>query len=297
MSDGVAMTKLFWLLFILFASIFSANAQVTILQDNHPNCSTPCSRIAVIFIHGLTGSQETWTNGTGSSFPKLLAEDPVLHDQLDVYSVNYSSLWNSGPPIVQVTRELSSELDNLIKEKRYSKIVFIAHSLGGNIAREYLAHVKLKYGHAALSRFRLVITLGTPFSGASLARFADLFSSNEQIRSLIEIRKNDFLQLLEQTQTDYLSKKLNNQCNSLEFDAGYETRPVGLAVIVSEESATVGATRAAKFDKNHIELPKPPNRDDEVYEWVRNELRMCVEGQARCVNAAAPQLICSTGDF
>jgi pimeloyl-ACP methyl ester carboxylesterase len=293
------MTRLFWLLFIQAALIFSANARVTILQEGNLNCPAPCPRIAVVFVHGLTGSRETWINvSTGSSFPKLLAEDPALQDKLDVYSVNYASLWNSGPPIAQVTRELSTELDHLFKDTRYSKIVFIAHSLGGNIARDYLAHVKLAYGHAALSRFRLVITLGTPFNGASLSNFAYLFSGNEQVRSVIDIRRNDFLQLLEQTQTDYLTKKLNNQCNPLEFDAGYETQPVGgLALIVTKESATVGATRNEGFHKNHIELPKPPNRDDEVYGWVRNELLMCVAGQERCMNATAPQPICSVGDF
>ena len=245
-------TRLFSLLIIQFALIFSASAQVTIIQDGDSSCPTPCSRIAVIFVHGLTGSQKTWANGTGSSFPKLLAEDSTLLGKLDVYSVSYASLWNSGPSIDQVIDEFSTELDNLIKKKRYSKIVFIAHSLGGNIARDYLAHVKHLYGHAALSRFRLVITLGTPFNGASLAKFAELFSSNEQIRSLIDIRKNDFLQLLDRTQSETLQKRINNQCSPLEFDAGYETQPVGLALIVSKESATSRATRTAGFQqKSH----------------------------------------------
>jgi hypothetical protein len=219
--------------------------------------------------------------------------------KIDVYSVQYDSLWNSGPPIVAVTKAVAAQFDDLVQRKRFSKIVFVAHSLGGNIAREYLAHVKLTYGHAALSRFRLVITLGTPFDGASLGGLASLFSTNEQIRSLIDIRKNDFLQLLQETQEDYLQKRLNNLCTPVEFDAVYETEPVGQILVVSRASATVNATRTAGegFAKNHLSLPKPADREDKVYTWVRDEIRLCVAGQARCMNAVTPKQICSVGDF
>ena len=49
-----------------------------------------------------------------------------------------------------------------------------AHSLGGNIVRSYLVHVTARYGHKALSRIRLVVTLGTPYEGADLANLSRL---------------------------------------------------------------------------------------------------------------------------
>lgn len=274
-----------------------AAAEVAVLHQGNGNCAAPCPQLAVIFLHGFTGSQETWNNGAGVSFPKMLAEDPAIGDKLDVYSLSYESLWNSGAPIVETTNQVAAAIDAVVKDKRYGKIVLVAHSLGGNVAREYLAHVKLRYGHAALSRFRLVVTLGTPSEGSELASFAMLFSDNPQLRSLIDIHRSDFLQFLNQTQIDYLSKKINNRCNSLEFDAGYEMKTTGLTLIVSRQSATAGADRTQGFDKNHIELPKPADRQDAVYRWVSDELTLCLNGDDRCVNSADPGPLCASGDF
>lgn len=274
-----------------------AAAEVAMLHQGSGTCPAPCPRIAVIFLHGFTGAQETWRNSAGQSFPQMLAEDPAIGSRLDVYSVSYESLWNSGAPIVETTNQVAAAIDALVTDKRYNKIVLIAHSLGGNISREYLAHVKLRYGHAALSRFRLLITLGTPSNGTALAGFAVLFSDNPQVRSLLDLRRNDFLQFLEQTQIDYTRKRIEHHCNRLEFDAGYETKPTGLTLIVSQDSATAGADRNQGFDKNHVELPKPANRQDKVYEWVSDELTLCLRGESRCMEATIPDLTCANGDF
>jgi pimeloyl-ACP methyl ester carboxylesterase len=227
----------------------------------------------------------------------MLAEDAQLKDKVDVYTLRYESAWNSGPPVVKVTSAIAAQLDPVFKEKRYSKVVFVAHSLGGNIASEYLLHVKLQYGHAALSRFPLVITLGTPFEGASLASLANFFSSNEQIRSLLDIHKNDFLQLLTQSREDIIKKRLTHQCAPLEYAAGFETLPVGgRLLVVSRESATAGATRQQGFAKDHVSLPKPPNQSDPVYSWVRGEIATCLGGQ-NCRASSAGDAMCSLGDF
>jgi pimeloyl-ACP methyl ester carboxylesterase len=276
----------------------TASAQVTLTHNSTSSCAPPCSATAVIFLHGLTGSEETWVNSESrQSFPVMLAEDSQLKDKIDVYTLRYQSLWNSGPPVVQVTSTIAAQLDPLFKEKRYSKVVFVAHSLGGNIASEYLVHVKLKFGHAALSRFPLVITLGTPFQGASLASLANFFSNNEQIRSLLEIRKNDFLQLLTESREDIVKKRLTHHCAPLDYAAGFETLPVsGRLLVVSQESATAGATRQQGFAKDHISLPKPPNQSDGVYSWVKGELATCLSGQ-NCRASSAGDAMCSLGDF
>jgi pimeloyl-ACP methyl ester carboxylesterase len=281
-------------LFLLHIVLCSAaSAQVTLVHNSANTCTAPCSAVAVIFVHGLTGSEETWVEPrSGQSFPKLLAEDSQLKDSIDVYTLQYQSLWNSGPPIVEVTTAVADRLDPLLKEKRYSKVVFVAHSLGGNIASEYLVHVTLNYGHVALSRFPLVITLGTPFEGASLAGLASLFSNNAQIRSLLDIHKNDFLQLLTNSREDFLKKRINHHCAPLEFAAGFETLPVGALLVVSEPS---GDGRQG-FAKDHLSLPKPAGRNDEVYIWVSKEIGFCVGGLS-CKGATNPDPICSVGDF
>jgi pimeloyl-ACP methyl ester carboxylesterase len=294
------MVRLLGICLVLFHGFLgsTANAQVTLTHNSAGSCVAPCSVVAVIFLHGLTGSEETWVNPESrQSFPVMLAEDAQLRDKIDVYTLRYESAWTSGPPVVKVTSAIATQLDPLFKEKRYSKVIFVAHSLGGNIASEYLVHVKSRYGHAALSRFPVVITLGTPFQGSSYAGFVNLFSGNEQVRSLLEIHRNDFLQLLSETREDIVKKRLTHQCAPLEYAAGFETLPVsGRILVVSRESATAGATREKGFAKDHISLPKPPNQSDSVYSWVKGELATCVSGQS-CAVSRAGDAMCSLGDF
>jgi len=124
--------------------------------------------------------------------------------------------------------------------KKYEKTIFIAHSLGGIFVRTYLAHVKQAYGHAALSRFRLIVTLGTPNEGADLANFALLLSQNEHMRVLRPIQVNDFQQFLNHSFDDIKSK--HEPCASLRSYAAYEENPIpGIGLVVEKQSAIQGA--------------------------------------------------------
>jgi pimeloyl-ACP methyl ester carboxylesterase len=94
----------------------SVNAEVTLTHVSNGDPATPCSKVAVIFVHGLTGSQETWVNRTTrQSFSNLLAEDLTLRDKIDVYGIQYDSLWTSGEPIVEVKKALEIPLDEVTK--------------------------------------------------------------------------------------------------------------------------------------------------------------------------------------
>jgi hypothetical protein len=119
------------LLAIFTAPLFIStpvNAEVTLTHVSNSDCSTPCSNVAVIFVHGLAGSQDTWVNKTtGQSFPNLLTEDLTLRDKIDVYTIQYDSLWISGEPVVEVKKALEIPLDELMEKMLYSKVVFVAH--------------------------------------------------------------------------------------------------------------------------------------------------------------------------
>ena len=118
-------------------------------------CSSPC-RFALFFLHGFSGNPDsTWGEGS-SSWPTLVASDPALGSRMDVYKVRYTSSWFSHLNMGTIVAALGSKLDAKMRENKYEKVVLIAHSLGGNVSRNYLNHVKLTYGHTALSRFPLV---------------------------------------------------------------------------------------------------------------------------------------------
>jgi len=252
-----------------------------------PNCTYPCGRTAVIFIHGITGDRSTW-----GTWPELLRDDQALKEEIgifDVYLVGYYSSLNEGPSVPSISRALGRLLDDRLFRKGYSKIVLICHSLGGILCREHLLHVKLRWGHAYLSLFRATITLGTPLQGSEQAnRWIVRASANEQVRVLRTIDVNDFLQLLDNSTQEFTEKRETLGCPELQLYAGYETletpliegTPLPKWEVVSKASATHGVPSARQqgFDKDHRQLVKPTNRGDLVYKWVAGILRACREG-------------------
>lgn len=276
--------------------VFCENPIVRLTTQWAARCDIPCNRTAVIFIHGITGSKATWGDPDGELYwPRMLSKEPGLSSEIDVYQIDYDSNNFSGPAAVTIETELEKQLDKLVEDKQYSKVAFVAHSLGGIFVRTYLMHVKLRYGHTALSRFRAVITLGTPNEGSSLATLASWATSNEQIRVLRPIDVNDFAQLVNKSLREIQEK--HEGCVSLRSFAAFEKRPVfGLGIIVSEQSATLDAFSKIGFDRNHIELPKPVSPVDPVYDWATTLIRHCVTNMED-VCPAKQTLSCPAGDF
>ena len=274
----------------LFTSLMLANTLVfcqekqvvrVIRESAGVECSKPCKKIAVIFVHGLTGSKETWENqDTASYWPTLLATDPNFIDQLEVYRVDYDSfLFKAGPSFIDVLLDLNKKLDTLLFEKNFASVVLIGHSLGGNISRAYQLHIKTEYGHRPLSAFGLTFTLATPMQGSDLAPMAKFASANQQIRVLLPIRVNDFQQLLNASLVSMMNKHQHVYCNKLTLYSAFEENSVGGVMIVARESATANADVIKGFPLNHIQISKPRSREDEIYKWVAAGLDSCVKGE------------------
>jgi pimeloyl-ACP methyl ester carboxylesterase len=254
----------------------------------------PCDRTAVIFVHGIGGDADTWKYDDKTNWPKLLIDDPAIGPKVDVYLVNYNSslLW-SEPSIVETMKEVDYSLDDLFHRRQYKKITMICHSMGGILCRAYLLHVKARYGHRILSKFRLVFEMAVPHDGSPYANFIKLFSASPEIRILTTIDKDDFKQLMEQTLAELLQKHRDQNCPTLSFYAGFEQLPLQLnlplipwpvhgVIIVERRSAIDHADKVAGFDKDHITLVKPTGVDDAVYFWVRENLKACIEGTTLC---------------
>jgi pimeloyl-ACP methyl ester carboxylesterase len=86
----------------------------------------PDSRDALVFIHGWTGNTELW-KGSYSAFPKyrVIVVDLLGHGQSD-------------KPTTEYTMELFAKgVDAVLKKAKVKKAIFVGHSMGMPIARQY----------------------------------------------------------------------------------------------------------------------------------------------------------------
>jgi pimeloyl-ACP methyl ester carboxylesterase len=98
--------------------------------------STPS--MAVVFIHGiLSDSDKCWLHSSGAYWPDLLAGHQPL-DKVGIYDFTHQTGIFSGSyslgDVVDALKE-SLSLDNVTASNR---IIFVAHSMGGIIARRYI---------------------------------------------------------------------------------------------------------------------------------------------------------------
>jgi pimeloyl-ACP methyl ester carboxylesterase len=232
----------------------------------------PCpSRHAIVFIHGVFGSDGTWGSGA-SSWPNLLAQDHRF-DGYDLYLAGYPTsefFWSPGNKIrlTQVAEDFSRRLENLT---HYKSIHIIAHSMGGNIVTTSMIMLKLRRqdAHQILSNVTTIL-LGSPIDGADIAKLGRLLSQDQKLIALKPAAENELPVLVEMGMKAINEKREFMDLRPLALWAGYEMDPVGVDTIVTRESATKIAelSRTCGFHKNHITLVKPASMDDPVYQWT-----------------------------
>ena len=131
------------------------------------------SRTKLVFIHGITSSDvECWTHPeSGTYWPTLLAEDDHLSG-IDVLSFQYHAEKFSGPySIFDAAASLSFDFDRLGLWGQFDHLIFVAHSLGGILSREfYVSNVPNILDHRVKALFFLI---ASPTQGSF---YADLVS-------------------------------------------------------------------------------------------------------------------------
>lgn len=102
------------------------------------------NKTLLLFIHGLGGnSKKTW-----GKFPQLIKQDPQLGSMVDVGFYSYPTTLvripfiSSAPKIQTLADGLASQLKHTYKD--YQRIIIVAHSLGGLVARKYLVNLALQ---------------------------------------------------------------------------------------------------------------------------------------------------------
>ncbi len=206
----------------------------------------------IVFVHGIIGnSRETWTNAA-AYWPDLITQDKDF-DGASIYVYEY-------PTAVGATMSLSEVAENMrlifdtdgVSDHR--NIVFVAHSMGGLVVRNYL----LKYRPVA-DRVRMSYFFSTPTTGSDIAKVISLLPRvGPQLWSM---RPMEQASELANTQLEWQAAhfKFPSHC-------GYETAKTYGFIVVSQASATALCnTLIDPIPADHFNVVKPAGPRSPAY--------------------------------
>ena len=215
----------------------------------------------IVFVHGATGNAiSTWTNeSTGAYWPRLIADDPMFREE-DIFVYEYPSpMFGSSYNINELAEDIRLALSDAVIPN-HKRIIFVVHSMGGLVVRQYL----LKYRDVA-DQVAFVYFYATPTTGSPMATLATLFSHNPQLGNLRPMKADEYLGNL---QRDWLAVP---RLRAIPSYCAYETRNTLTVRIVEQESATnLCNRRLDPIDTNHIDIVKPKSVRDKPYLTFRS---------------------------
>lgn len=220
------------------------------------------SKEAIVFVHGINGDADgTWTNpDTMAYFPKLLLDDPVF-DRFDIYVFEYATGYvTKTSRIDEVGENLRLRVQtDALKDKQ---LVFVAHSMGGNVVRSCLLN-----SHDIAARTPLIVFYGTPSNGSDLANYLKVISDNPQA-SQLATNGDTWIQ---SQQIAWINAGFKTRSY-----AAFETVPTHGVIVVDQGSALLLATHADPISRNHTDLVKPANREDTSYIVLKSAIRSVI---------------------
>jgi hypothetical protein len=220
----------------------------------------------ILFVHGFTGGRNTWKHATDGYFFDQILQSNSIKDNYDVAVFDYyTHLTNLFPAADSLRQKLVSlfksiqpkarknvsieEISLLLRSQirfaleSYSGVVIVAHSMGGLVAKNYIAR-DLEEGK--ISKIKLLLSLAVPHLGANLATFGTLLLNNKQIEDLAPL--SEFCPKLNDTWVKYTVKPEIKY-----FYGAYDS-------IVSQQSA-IGTDNnqqdVISCDDDHLSICKP----------------------------------------
>jgi tetratricopeptide (TPR) repeat protein len=228
----------------------------------------------VIFVHGLGGdAYDTWTNPDGQSWCDWIADE---HPSLAVWTYSYTApmlnWFGNALPLQDAARAMYEVMAN--KPGLLDKpIVFVCHSLGGLMVKQMLreANDRAQPGNDAerlIAATRGVAFAGTPHFGSVHASLLDrlrlwVWPSN----AAAALIKND--PNLRSLNTWYRNWSPVRETEAIRNAVFVESIGTLVGVIVAADSGDGGLPGVLPItipDRHHIDLVKPPTRDDLIHQ-------------------------------
>ena len=137
-------------------------------------------RTVVVFVHGGAGTaQGTWKNAEADrSWPEMMAADEAFRGA-SVFVYSYASPWFRKALSVP---QLGVDMRTVLRDRGvldHRNIVFVAHSMGGLVVKEFLLSFR-EY----VAKTKFVYFFGVPSKGTELTRVARYLTDNPQSRDV-----------------------------------------------------------------------------------------------------------------
>ncbi|MCV2362182.1 TIR domain-containing protein [Paucibacter sp. DJ1R-11] len=249
--------------------------------------SSQATRLDVIFLHGLQGdAKKTWSTGLISSkfWPEWIAQD----SKLSVWSVDYPTLVTDWTGEHKLTLpQLANSIAFALRQQGIGErpLVFVAHSMGGLVAKEMIAQGRFpdRYAQPLRTACASVVFFGTPHWGADVVqRLADWAGESIDIKQthLYELRRGSpYLENLNKA----FGYWLNTDKSCTGVLAFRETQPYLGQMVVPKDSADPALGDLVQVvdlaGEDHVSMCKVKDENDDR---VRQLRALC---QALCSKA------------
>jgi pimeloyl-ACP methyl ester carboxylesterase len=247
--------------------------------------------VAVVFVHGFRGSDDTWVSPSGTSFLSLLDEDPNVAAYCDLFSFDYYSKLTEAfdgvmarevtnflsripliggvskllinkkkvqrnQPIEMLARGLSSYLRT--KTKDYKYIIIVGHSMGGLVAKDLICQ---DLDGEKLHHILGFISIAVPHKGSLKALFIS-WAGNVQAQGLEPLDRYTI-------ELEGKWAKLNFQLPPTIYLVAQNDEVV-LPHVAVPQNVPKGST--FYFEEDHVSICKPDNETSLTYRAVRDEI-------------------------
>lgn len=235
----------------------------------------------VLFIHGFTGSKETWRNSNGQEFPCMLLEEEGISDRFDFAYISYYTSLIDFYEVKSKTNKLKKlfNLNTGVSRKNigieklgdfinsniryqcdsYENIIIVAHSMGGLVAKSYILNELVQ--SSGESKVKLFLSLAVPHSGSDWARLGEKLFKNVQA-----IDMNPLSTTLSQINREWIENQ--NTPRTICLYGQYDD-------VVNEESAVLlQSTKPEKVacDDDHNSITRPVDKQRLVYIAIKKIL-------------------------
>ncbi|KAJ0123518.1 hypothetical protein J7T55_011983 [Diaporthe amygdali] len=249
----------------------------------HPTGDDGKALVDIITVHGLSGHpQNTWTNfDTQHYWPResLPVDVPMARIMAFGYSTTVSPFNKSTAIVSDVAKQLISHLINKrrSRDQKQRPIVFVAHSLGGIVVKEFL-HVASNTGHEDLASCVCgILFLGTPHKGSHLASFMGVIS--DVVKSLIGGSADAIIEDLSSNSRHLLEldQLLRFKLARIDIYSFYELLPLKplSRPVVERHSALLNIPSELEqigLEADHRQMCRPPDRNHFIYETIAQRI-------------------------